>query len=135
MSSQKQSLLKNAIKILCIDKTSRTVLFKDALDLWLTTNYLSNKQSTITKYKNIIETHLIPDIGKELQYYIDTNRIKTLFVPSLKVLGNDIRIITNYIIFLYRAGVVIKVANKDERKIVQEIIRTVHIASNEIKEK
>lgn len=63
MSSQKQSLLKNAIKILCIDKTSQTVLFKDALDLWLTTNYLSNKQSTITKYKNIIETHLVPDIG------------------------------------------------------------------------
>ena len=84
-----------------------------------------NENSVIVKRKRF----------KELQYYIDTNRIKTLFVPSLKVLGNDIRIITNYIIFLYRAGVVIKVANKDERKIVQEIIRTVHIASNKIKEK
>ena len=84
-----------------------------------------NENSVIVKRKRF----------KELQYYIDTNRIKTLFVPSLKVLGNDIRIITNYIIFLYRAGVVIKVANKDERKFVQEIIRTVHIASNKIKEK
>lgn len=59
MSSQKQSLLKNAIKILCIDKTSRTVLFKDALNsayevcIWVreTLESLENKGLFVLKSK------------------------------------------------------------------------------------
>lgn len=67
---------------------------------------------------------------KELQHYLDNERINTLFVPSVKVLGNDANILANYIVYLYKSGVTIKVANKDERRVVQQFIREVHIASH-----
>lgn len=67
---------------------------------------------------------------RELQYYLDNNRVDTLYVPSIKVLGADINIIGRFIIELYRSNVIFRVADKEERKIVQKFIREVHIASH-----
>ncbi len=70
------------------------------------------------------------DRFKELQHYLDNNRIDTLYVPSIKVLGDDVNVIGKFIVTLYKSGVIFKVADKEERKIVQEFIREVHIASH-----
>lgn len=44
-------------------KTNKNILFKDVLDLWLKANYPKLKDSTIIKYSNLIEKHIISELG------------------------------------------------------------------------
>lgn len=40
-----------------------TLLFSDLLDMWLKTNEVRQKKSTVYKYKSLIGTHILPELG------------------------------------------------------------------------
>ena len=41
----------------------KNILFEDVLSLWLENNRIKNKGATETKYQNMIETHILPELG------------------------------------------------------------------------
>lgn len=46
------------------EKTTSTLDFCDVLSLWLSNNKVRLKGGTINKYQNIIDTHIVPELGR-----------------------------------------------------------------------
>ena len=42
---------------------AKDMMFSDILSLWLANNRIKNKGATETKYLNLIETHILPELG------------------------------------------------------------------------
>ncbi len=58
--------------------------FKDVLLLWLSINQIRIKKSTETKYRNMIETHILPELGNIFVSDLNSNKINIFLDKKLK---------------------------------------------------
>ena len=73
---EKLTKAKNDCKIYFLSESSKSTLSEFALQ-WLETVQNNCKQSTYAKYKNIVEKHILPELGNYLLNEIDTKVINT----------------------------------------------------------
>lgn len=67
-----------------IKTNSVRLRFKDVLFLWLSINKIRIKKSTETKYKNMIETHILPELGNIFVSDLNSNIINIYLDKKLK---------------------------------------------------
>ncbi len=58
--------------------------FKDVLYLWLSITQIHVKKSTITKYQNMIETHILSELGHVFVSDLNSNTINSFLEKKLK---------------------------------------------------
>lgn len=61
-----------------------TLYFKEALEMWMNNNRIRLKQSTITKYQNLINAHILPELGLIKLSQIDATLINTFLASKLQ---------------------------------------------------
>lgn len=62
---------------------------------------------------------------KTLQFYIDRGRVNRLVIPTLNVLGKDVRMWATFVSYLKNMNVKLLVANINEQAFVDKILGTV----------
>lgn len=67
-----------------IKTSSARLRFKDVLLLWLSINQIRIKKSTEAKYKNMIETHILPELGNIYVSDLNSNIINIFLDKKLK---------------------------------------------------
>lgn len=58
--------------------------FEDVLNLWMDNNRIRLKKATVTKYQNLIDTHIMPELGKVKLSKIDATQINAFLMHKLE---------------------------------------------------
>lgn len=58
--------------------------YKELLDMWLNNNRVRLKQATLTKYQNIITTHIIPELGDVKLSHLNAANINSFLANKLE---------------------------------------------------
>jgi len=61
-----------------------TVVFRDVLNVWQESNKIRLKESSVSRYQNLIETHILPELGNKRMDQLTTSVINCHLTSMLK---------------------------------------------------
>lgn len=65
-----------------ISKSEKT--FRDVLNMWLANNQIRLKRATVSKYRNLIETHILPELGDTKLSQLNASVINNFLTNKLQ---------------------------------------------------
>lgn len=80
----KEKLLAVASTLPCTQKRNAEKYYKDILEMWMCNNRVRLKQGTLTKYQNIIDTHLLPELGELRMSQLNATLINAFLLNKLQ---------------------------------------------------